>query len=129
MCKSNKHVCVSLIIALGLSLIVFSPESAVQGKGRHASRRVSLIRNARKNGYTTTREGNAIYFQANGVEDPLTKKLLEGLKVLEYRCQTNQDRTRMNLQMETGNSERVRLACTVMVLVDPQVLLLDEPAP
>lgn len=93
------------------------------------TRRVALIRNARKNGYTTRQERNAIYFQANDVEDPVTKKLVEGVKVLEYRCQANKPRLEMYLPMEFGRSKGVKVNCTVDVFRDPQIILADEPTP
>lgn len=126
MCKSNKSVCVSLIIALGLSLIVFSPVDSLGqklGKGRY--RRVSLKKDARKNGYTTTLQGTEIYFEANDVEDPTTEELLEGLKKLVFRCRQDDLLNEASLAFSRGRSRRLKVQC--LILLQPQILIPDEP--
>jgi energy-coupling factor transporter ATP-binding protein EcfA2 len=100
--------------------------SSTQRNSESRTRKIMLVKNARKNGYTTTQEGNTIYFQADNVEDPLTKKLIEGLKEFEYRCQSNQSPTRLNLSFSNGRSNRIKIACNVPL--EPQIILLDEPS-
>ncbi len=90
-------------------------------------RPVNLVRNGRKNGYTTTQNGNITNFEANDVEDPLSKKLLEGLNRLRYRCQAGQDPIEVDLTFARGRSNRRAVSC--MIMVEPQILLLGEPAP
>lgn len=128
MCKSNQSVCVALIFSLALSLIIFSPvESPGQkpGKGRYAGRRVSLKKDARKNGYTTTTVGTEIYFEANDVEDPTTEELLEGVKKLLFRCRQDEPLLERGLRFSRGRSERLKVQC--LILITPQILITDEP--
>lgn len=88
---------------------------------------VDLVRNARKNGYTTTQNGNETNFRANGVEDPLTDKLLEGIRRLRYRCQAGQQPIELDLTFSRGLSNRRAVSCALMI--EPQILLIGEPAP
>ena len=128
MCESNRNVCVSFLIALGLSLTIFSPvDSSGQklGKGRYAGRRASLKRDARKNGYTTTMEGTVIYFEANDVEDPTTEELLEDMKKLVFRCRPGDPLSERRLRFSRGRSERLKVQC--LFLIKPEVLIADEP--
>lgn len=92
------------------------------GKGRY--RKVSLKKDARKNGYKITLEGNVTYFEAKQVEDPLTKKLIEALKELEYRCREDEPLTRIPLTFTAGNSSRVRISCSLPF--EPKILISDE---
>jgi len=126
--KSNENFCVSLIIALGLSLTIFFPiDSSGQkpGKGRYAGRRVSLSKDARKDGYTTTTQGTQIYLEANDVKDPTTEELLEGLKKLLFRCRQDDPLIERPLTFSRGRSQRVRVQC--LILIQPQILISDEP--
>ncbi len=110
-----------------------SPDRAAGGNGVVANRgpentrKVVLTRNARKNGYTTTKAGDAFSFQAGEVDDPLTKKLLEGAKELEYRCKTSEPPAKIGLQFSRGISNRITVTC--LVLTEPQILILGEPTP
>jgi len=126
--KSNRNVCVSLMIALGLALLVFCPVDSLgqkSGKGRYAGRRASLTKDARKNGYTTTMEGTVIHFEANGVEDPTTEELLEGMRKLLFRCRQDDPLSERRLRFSGGRSERLKIQC--LILITPQILITDEP--
>lgn len=126
MCKSN--VCLSLMIALVLSLIIFSPVDSLaqkSGKGRYAGRRAALKKDARKNGYTITTQGTEIYFEANDVEDPTTEELLEGLKKLLFRCRQDDPLIEQPLTFARGRSQRMKVQC--LILIQPQILISDEP--
>jgi hypothetical protein len=92
--------------------------------GQSGTRRIPLIRNATKNGYTTTQEGNTIYFQAVNVADPSGNKLLAGLKQLEYQCSPNRSPTTVNLQFSNGHSDRINVSC--LALIKPRVLVMEE---
>ena len=93
--------------------------------GQSGTRRIPLIRNATKNGYTTTQEGNTIYFQAVNVVDPSGKKLLAGLKQLEYQCSPNPAPIAVNLQFSNGHSDRIRVSC-LAALIKPRIILQEE---
>ncbi|MEZ5429196.1 MAG: hypothetical protein R2747_23315 [Pyrinomonadaceae bacterium] len=114
---------------------IFSPSSSAasasasaplrDGRNGSGSPAVPLGKDARKNGYKITVEGSAVYLEAKNVEDPRTKKLLEALKLLEYRCQQDESPTRSSLTFSAGNSARVAVACAI--LIEPKILLMEEP--
>lgn len=92
--------------------------------GQSSTRRIPLIRNATKNGYTTTQEGNTIYFQAVNVVDPSGNKLLAGLKQLEYRCSPKLAPTTVSLQFSNGHSDRINVSC--LALIKPRIIIMEE---
>lgn len=122
-----RKIRVSMMIILGVSFaIAFSATDLFAqkgGKGRY--RKVSLKKDARQNGYSTTILKGEIYFDAKKVEDPLEKKLLEGLKEVEFRCKQNDPLIRLPISFANGNSLRIKVSC--VILIEPQILLLDEP--
>jgi hypothetical protein len=101
--------------------------SLARSPGLSRTRRIFLIRNARNNGYTTTREGDLIYFQAENVVDVQGGKLLAGLKQLEYQCAPNLAPITVDLQFSNGRSNRISVSC--LVLIKPRIVVMDEPSP
>jgi hypothetical protein len=108
---------VSLVTGLSVT------DSFGQKSGKERYRKVSLKKDARKNGYATTTSYGVIYFEAKEVEDPLEKKLLEGLKLLEYRCRQDDLPTTLSLTFSAGNSRRARVPC--LILIKPTILIGD----
>ena len=128
----KKFKCLLIVISL---IIAFSAVDSFGQKNSKADKSKEIVKkeqhklllkkNARKNGYKITVEGNITYFEAVKVEDPATKKLLEGLKELGYRCRKDEPLTTTLLTFSAGNSQRVRVSCPV--LIEPQIILLGEP--
>lgn len=102
-------------------------ESFAQKKDKQEKRgtKITLEKNARKNGYKIWEKGGEFYFEANDVTDPFTKKLLEGLYELVYRCASENVLNRKKIELSRGNSKRLLIACAV--ISEPPILFMDEP--
>ncbi len=117
------QVRLTAVFAVSLVLAFSATDLLAQKAGKGRYRKVSIQKDARKNGYKITTEGNVTYFEARQVEDPLTKKLLEAMKELEYRCRADGPFTRVPLIFSAGNTPRTRVPCPI--LFEPRILILD----
>jgi hypothetical protein len=116
-------ICV-LLITISFVAAFSAIDSYAQKSGKGRYRKVSLNKDARKNGYKITVEAAVNYFEAVEVEDPLTKKLLETLKKLEYRCRQDEPLTTISLTFSRGNSRRVRVPC--VILIQPKIIIKED---
>lgn len=119
---SKYSFCLSVAFACLVSLIFAPPATAQPG---HAQVEIPLEKDARKNGYRTSRENGDIYLVADGVVHPTKKTLLEKLHDLSYRCVANESRRQQRLSFARGRSQRVKVAC--VILIEPRIIILDEP--
>ncbi len=103
-----------------------APPSATKIATSHVGGRdIPLKLNAKKNGYTITREGDKLFFHGIGVVNPLTNKLLEGSHTLSYGCETPANVQSRVVAWSSGRRARLGVACAI--IYEPKVLLLDEP--
>jgi ABC-type nitrate/sulfonate/bicarbonate transport system ATPase subunit len=109
-----------------LVLISFSAYSQKTGEKRD-KRYVVLAKDARTNGYKITEENNEIFLDAVDVADPKTKKLIEGVRRLLYRCSQNGPEIPVPVTFSNGRVNRVKIGCTI--LYEPKILLADAPYP
>ncbi len=109
-----------------VSLIFFSvSESAAQKGGKGRYKIIKVKKDARINGYKIITEGVNIYFEAINVKDPDTKEPAEGEVELRYKCTKDDPPISLRFPLTGGVSGRVKVTC--LVLIEPQILLLDEP--
>lgn len=82
-----------------------------------------LQKDARANGYKITEKEGVFYVQAVKVKDPVTRKLLEEVKRLQYRCSQNGPVISTDLIFNKGNSSRTSVSCAL--LIEPRIILED----
>jgi hypothetical protein len=58
--------------------------------------KIELTKDARKNGYKISEKQGKTYVQTNNVIDPISKKRLEGLHELEFRCREQDSLQRLS---------------------------------
>ena len=114
---------------MAISLLTFfsAPDAHAQKKGKKSEKYIYLKKEARTNGYKITVENGETFFEANDVTDNKTKKLIEGLRLLLYRCSQNGPEVPVPVTFSNGNSNRIKIGCTI--LYEPKIPLLDEPGP
>lgn len=122
--RGTAYIFTSPLSSAGSPAGSLGQRSFAHSVGQSGTRRIPLIRNAAKNGYTTTQEGNTIYFRAVNVVDPSGKKLLAGLKQLEYQCSPKLAPTTVNLQFSNGHSDTINVSC--LALIKPRILVMEE---
>ena len=116
-------IAVSFVIAFSAIDVV----AQKGGKGRY--RKVSLTKDAAKNGYKATEPSRQQYYlQIFGAEDPVKKRVLTGEELVEYKCREILKAIARRIIFNNGNTERFRIECSEADLITkPQILLLDEP--
>lgn len=83
--KKSKFIVISLfciILILGFTV----SDTFAQRDGSEENEEIILIKDARKNGYQLSKKKGKFFVQINNVFDPITKKRLEGLRDLKFRC-------------------------------------------
>lgn len=118
-CLATSALLVTFFIFLSASDCV----AQKSGKGRY--RTVKLKKDARTNGYKIITEGANIFLEAINVKDPDTKEPVEGEVELRYKCKNDDPPITIRFPLSGGVSGRVKITC--LVLIEPQILLLDEP--
>lgn len=115
----------------GLLILIFSFFSANNAKAQRTGNNnhitVLLTKDARANGCKIIEQNGEIFFEAVKVTDPKKKKLAEGLQQLLYRCSQNGPQVPVPLTFKRGKSERIKIAC--LILIEPKILLADEALP
>lgn len=92
---------------------------------RSGGQYLPLIKDARKNGYKIERVGGETFMRIVKAEDPVTRRLLDGIRTLQYRCSsTNAAVTELQTALIAGSSQRLRIGCPLVI--EPRVLLDDE---
>lgn len=126
----NQHRTSFLVHLVFLILIFFffsANNAKAQRTGNSNHITVLLTKDARANGYKIIEQNGEIFFEAVKVTDPKKKKLIEGLQQLQYRCSQNGPQVPVPLTFKRGKSERVKIAC--LILIEPKILLADEAVP
>lgn len=85
---------------------------------------IVLTKDARSNGYKVIVEDGNTYFEANNVVDPESKKLIEQLHRLSYRCNPNDQVILTPLTFTKGKSNRIKTDC-ILVFIQPKIILSD----
>ena len=118
-------ISIALCFVVGLS----AADSPAQKGGKGRYRKVSLTKNAAKNGYKVTEPSRQQYYlQIIGAEDPLKKRVLTGEELVEYRCREILKAVERRILFNNGNTEPFRIECSEAdLIIKPQILLLDEP--
>ncbi|MDX2047736.1 MAG: hypothetical protein SFU87_13180 [Chitinophagaceae bacterium] len=125
---SKPYIHLLIFVLTICSLTFFSvTDSFAQKKGKKSEKHIFLKKDARTNGFTITVQNGEIFFEAVNVTDPKTKKLIEGLRRLLYRCSQNGPEIPVQVTFSNGNSNRALIGCTV--LYEPKILLLDAAYP
>lgn len=116
------RIWLSMAIAICCVIGLLTTDSFAQKSGEGQDRTVTLIKNAKKNGYKIFVVETANYFEANDVEDPVTRKLLENLMYLEFRCR-RVDRAKIlfSILFRGGRSDRIAVPCALMI--EPRIII------
>ncbi|MDX2047737.1 MAG: hypothetical protein SFU87_13185 [Chitinophagaceae bacterium] len=99
----------------------FVTDSFAQKKGKKSEKHIFLKKDARTNGFTITVQNGETFFEAVNVTDPKTKKLIEGLRRLLYRCSENGPEVPVQVTFSNGNSNRVVIGCIDLFSVEISV--------
>ncbi len=113
-----------LFMSIGFLCFFSATESNAQKTGEKSEKHIVLKKDARKNGYKIIIQDGTYYFEANKVTDSVSKKLIEGVHRLLYRCNENGQELPLPATFIRGNSNRIQVAC--LILIQPRILLLDE---
>ncbi|HNU15289.1 MAG TPA: hypothetical protein PKI55_12600 [Chitinophagaceae bacterium] len=128
---TKKQHCIFFYALPGLLILLFTFSSVNSAKAQRTGTNkpitVLLLKDARANGYKIIEQNGEVFFEAVKVTDPKTKKLIEGLHQLLYRCSQNGPQVPVPLTFNRGKSERVKIAC--LILIEPKILLADEAVP
>lgn len=124
---NQRKTCIVFLITTLLAVGVFAQSLSQSDSKNSFKGKISLQKDARKNGYKSWEKGGKFYFQANNVVDPISKKLLEGLHELTYRCGSESSLRRKKIELSGGMSRRLVIACALVN--EPQIILADEPSP
>ena len=111
-------VAIAICFVIGLSAV----DSFAQKGGKGRYRKVTLKKDARKDGYKKITIQNVSYLQAINAQNPETGKPVEGRQKLEIKCTENDPVTILDAEFRLGSTEAFRNPCDDFVFVMDLIL-------